>query len=233
MQDHELALEQAEGRCADDGERAHQKHRAGERHGMDDAFLDVLKVVRFVVLIDIAGAQEEERFGNGVIRHVQHESERAQRAANSECGNHDARVLNARVRKEPAEPPLDQNERNGDSHGEHAEQDQQLRCEPVAKAAVRERVMADEAVHCAVQHGRGEHSGSGYGRLAVGVRLPRVHRGDAGLGAVPEQDEDEGEPHRRLVKACRPIDQGCPIQSGESVGLHRAPGGVESDHGTE
>ena len=148
----ELALKEAEGRHADDRQHGHEKDHAGQRHGPDHAAFDLGEQVGPEVLIDVARAEKQQRLGDGVKGHVQHQAQAAQRAAESQRRRHDAGMIDGGVRQQAAIVLLHQHERNGDAHGEQAEEKQQVAGILRAQAPAGQDVETDQAVERAVQH---------------------------------------------------------------------------------
>src|ERR1019366_1773675 len=91
--DQEFALKQAERRRPDYGQRGDAEGRSGQRQDAEYAALDPMKEVCLEALINITDAQEQRGFGNRVKRHVQHQGETSQGAADTQRGEHNTRVL--------------------------------------------------------------------------------------------------------------------------------------------
>ena len=62
----------------------------------------------------LPGAEEQQRLRRGVKRHMQHQGQRGDFAADAEGGDHDAGLVDRGVGQQAAEVLLHQQERHGD-----------------------------------------------------------------------------------------------------------------------
>ena len=125
----------------------------------------------------------------------------------------DAHVLDAVVGEQALDVALEDDERR-----RHQDRDQRRR--PPAAAgpagmpgrALDQRQVAQDAVERGVEHEAGEERRDRRRRLAVRVGQPAVHRRQARLGAVADQQEDEGRPSAAPGRAAPAAAQSC-VQS--------------------
>ncbi len=162
------------------------------------------EVGRAVELRERAGRKERDRLGERVIGHVQNRAEGARLAAEPDPHGHDAHVLDARIGQQPLQVPLDQDERRGHEHREQPERQQQAAGERRAERRLRDQVDPQDAVQRAVQHADGHQHAGRRRRFAVRIGLPRVHRRQARLRAVPDQREHDAEPQRERMQRRAP-----------------------------
>ena len=123
--DQEFALKEAERRHPDDRQHGHQKTAPVSGITRITPPLTLVEQVGLEVLVDVAGAEEQQRLGHRVIRHVQHQRQRAELAADAERGHHDAGVIDGVIGQQAPEVLLHQNERHRDAHRQQSEQKQQ------------------------------------------------------------------------------------------------------------
>src|SRR6266849_305454 len=94
---------------------------------MDQTALCFAEQVRFQVLLDVACAKKEKRFGNRMKCHVEEHTQKAQGPSEAERQHHDPAMVNARVGQQAPKALLDKDKRNGDSHRKESEDNQKLR----------------------------------------------------------------------------------------------------------
>ena len=206
---------------------------AGQRHHSDDPSLDPGEQIRAKPLIDIPGAQEQQGFGDGVKRHVQHQGQRGDLAADAESRDHDAGLVDRGIRQEAPEVLLDQNKRHRNPHRKDSEQQQQVAGVFGAEASLGQHIETHESIYGAVQYSGRQNRGRGDRRFTVGVRLPGVHRREARLGAVTEQHQDKRHSHAGSVQMRRLAHQHRPVQTGQSLAPRQLVAGVVRDDGAE
>ena len=165
------------------------------------------------MLLDISGAKEKQGLGNRVKCHVKKHAQDAQRPAEAECKHHDPAVVNAGIGQHAPEAPLDEDERNCYSHRKQSEKNQEMRGKLRAQAFGSQNVESHETVESAVEDSSREHRRHRDRRFTVGIRLPGMHGSDARLRSVPEQNQNEGQPHGRLVKLGGISDEDRPVQT--------------------
>ena len=71
---------------------------------------------------------------------------------------------------------------------------------PLAERVLRRRHEAHDAIKRRVQQEARKHRRDRRRRLAVRIRQPGMDRRQTGLGAIADQDEDEGEFHQRRIE---------------------------------
>src|SRR5260221_2987719 len=172
------------------------------------------------MLLDVSRTKEQKRFGDGMKRHMQQHSQRSECTAEAKAENHDSTMIDARVRQKPPETPLNQYERNRHPNGQESENDEELRSELRTQALGREHIKSDEAIESTIEHCCSEHRSHRNRGFAVRIRLPGVHWSDARLGPIAEQNENEGDPHGRLVELRCIRHQDRPVQTGYGIGSH-------------
>src|ERR1039457_547025 len=141
--DEELALKQTEWRHANDGQHGHEEHHTSERHGLDHAAFEFGKQIGFEILIDVTRAQKQQRFGDGMKRHMEHESQAAHDTADAQSGYHDAGMVDGVIREQAAIIFLNQDKGHRNAHRKYAEQQQQTARELGAQTAAGKNVEAD------------------------------------------------------------------------------------------
>ena len=122
---HHLAEEQAEGRRPGDEQRREQQERARDGRPAERALPDHREVGRAVELRQRACGEERDRLGERVIGHVQQRPENRRLPAETDPDSHDPDVLDAGVRQQPLEIPLDQDEGHRDEHRQQAKREQE------------------------------------------------------------------------------------------------------------
>ena len=115
-------------------------------------------------------------------------------AADADAEDEDPHVLDARVREHPLEVALPGHERRRDRHRDEAEAEEELARERPLAGRLHDAVDPQEREERAVRHPAREEGPDDPGGLAVGVRLPRVHRREAHLRPVADDEEDEARP---------------------------------------
>src|SRR5690242_19925734 len=185
------------------------------------------------MLLDVSRAKEEKRFGDGMKGHMQQHPQRSEGAAETQAENHDPEMIDTRIRQEPPETPLNQYERNRHSNRQESEKDEELRSELRTQALGREHIETDEAVKSAIEYRRSQHRSHRNGGFAIRVRFPGVHWRDTRLGAVAEQNENERDPHGRLVELRCIFHQDRPVQTGNRIGSHNRVSRVVSQNRAE
>src|SRR5262249_25506686 len=101
-------------------------------------------------LLHIAGTEEKQRFGRAVKKHVQECCESAEFAAEAQCRDHDAGVIDAGISQYSTEIPLHQNERSRQQDGEDTKADQQLAGKCVTETFFSQHIEAHDAVDRAI-----------------------------------------------------------------------------------
>ena len=174
----ELAREGRERRHPRDRERAEQQRECGHARDVDRA-AQVREPQRAVALADRARREEQGGLREGVIEQVERRGEERERAADPDGERDDAHVLDRRVRQEPLEIVLHEDERDRHEHRQRSDPDQQIGGEYEAHRARGEQVEPEHAVEGAGQQRAGEERADRRRSLAVGVRQPGVHRREA------------------------------------------------------
>ncbi len=95
------------------------------------------------------------------------------------------------------------------------------------------RVKANNPVERAVDKARTEHGSSRDRGFLVGVGLPGVHGREAGLGAVAEENHDEGQAHGVGIELVRIGDEHRPIEAAGSVVAYDIDGGIIGENGAK
>ena len=88
---------------------------------------------------------------------------------------------------------------------------------------------AQQRIERHVQQQAGQHGGDRRGTFGVRVGQPGVHRREADLGAIAEQQEDEGDVQQGRVEVVRAGDQNGPDHGVEALADHRARGEINQD----
>ena len=150
--------------------------------------------------------------------------ERAERAK-AEAKGDDAQMLDAVIGQQPLGIALKNDEAGGDEDRQRPENDQEAAGEMLAKRVLHRRDEAHDAVERGVQQKPGKHRRNRRRRLAVRVGQPRMDRREAGLGAVADENEDEGEFHQRRIEMRFGGGEVCPEQG---VGLAALPDWIDA-----
>ncbi len=231
-QDRDLAPEEAEGRRAGHHQRREEQQAARHRGPAERAPADLVEVGGTVELGEGPRGEERDRLRERVVRHVEQCSEHGRLAAQPEPNCHDPHVLDARVREEALEVPLDEDERCRDKDGGEPEAEEQPPRERRPEDGRGDEVHAQEGVERAVHHPhRHENAGRRRG-LAIRVRLPGVHRGEARLGAVADEGEHHGQLHGEGVQLPGVGEEPRPVEGGHLLAEDALARG-EQQHGTE
>ena len=100
------------------------------------------------------------------------------------------------------------------------------------EGGLRDGVDAQQAVQSAVEHAHRHEHARRRRRLAVGVRLPRVHGSEARLRAVADEGEDDAELQGQGMELARHGDEARPVEAGHAL-AEDAPARCEEQHGAE
>ena len=139
-------------------------------------------------------------------------------------------MLNARIRQQPLQIPLHQNEWSRDEHRQQTQREQEVAGKRGAQCRVGNEMNAQHAIQSAVQHAdRHQHTRRRW-CLAIGIRFPRVHRGEPCLRAVSDQGEYDAEPQRERVKGWRDLHETSPVQGGQTLAEMLFASGEQQDN---
>ena len=171
----------------------------GQRHALDGP-AHVVGDLAAVGPVDVAGREEQHALGQAVVDQVQQRPVHGQ-AADADAQDQDAHVLDAGVGQHPLEVALPDHEHRGDGHRQQAHEDHDLAGELGFGAGAADLVDAQDRQEGAAGDAAGQQRAHHARRLAVGVRLPGVHRGQAHLGAVADEQQHERrvQPGRRQL----------------------------------
>ena len=193
--------------------------------GTDDA-----KFERVKSLMDVARREEQHRFGQRVIAHVEQRAENGHWRVHGNAGAYKTDVFEARIGQHPFEIPLHQNERRGQKHGEQPKTQKKMAAEPGAEAGRGQNVKSQQGVERDFERHAGKHRAGGRGRLAVRVGQPGVHRRQAGLGAVADERKHEGQFDQAVVELWGNGHQVRPVEAGQLFRCVRADGRRVKEH---
>ena len=161
--------------------------------------------------VDVARRQEQHALGQAVVDHVQQGAVHRQ-AADADAQDQDAHVLDAGVGQHALEVALPHHEDRGDSHRQEAHEDHDLAGEIGFGAGPADLIEPQDGQKGAARRPAGEQHADDPGGLAVGVRLPGVHRRQAHLGAVADEEE------ARTPRAARGPTDAAPAGSSDRRG---------------
>ena len=176
---------------------------------------DVRHALAARLLHRVAHGEEYRALGERVHRHVQQACEARDRAAHAEGEGDDPHMLDRRVGEHPLDVLLPREKERGDDHRGESEPHEQGAGEAAGRGigrkqrAVGDHLAADQRIERDVQQQPREHRRNRRWALGVRIRQPVVQRYQAGLGAVTDQQEDEGNRHhRRLERALHDVQVG-------------------------
>ena len=173
--------------------------------------LDVGDALGALGLGDMTDAEEDAGLGEAVHRHVQQAREVGERPAHAESEHHQAHVLDRRIGEQPLYvAPLVQHEGGEDQrHQPHHDHD---------RAGIERRRLArhdhlepEQGVERHVQQEARKNRRNRRRTFGVGIRQPGMQRRQPDLGAIADQQKDEGEIQDRRIHAA-------------SSSLQKAPG---------
>ena len=180
-------------------------------------------------LRDVADREEDRRLGQAVHGHLQQSGEIAERAGHAEGEHDDAHVLDRRVGEHAFDvAPAIQHER-GEDQRQQAERDHQRAGRDGARVGADQHLEAQQRVQRDVQQQARQHGGDRRRTFGVRVRQPGVHRRQADLGAVAQQQEDEGDVEQRRIEVAGAGEQRGPDHRVHALAEHRAGGEIDQD----
>ena len=100
-------------------------------------------------------------------------------------------MLDARISQQALEIALPNHEQGCDRHGEKAHENQNLPHECRSPGRLADLVDTQNGEEGTIRQTAGKQGSDQSRGLAVGIRLPRVHRRQAHLGAVADEEEDK------------------------------------------
>ena len=112
-------------------------------------------------------------------------------AADADAQHQDAHVLDAGVGQHALEVALPDHEDGGDGHRQQAHEDHDLAGELGVGPGAADLIDPQDRQEGTARDAPREERAHDPGRLAVGVRLPGVHRRQAHLGPVADEEQHE------------------------------------------
>ena len=195
-----------------DAGQAEEEGRGG--HGTRDAGANAAEIQGVKMLVNVAGGEEQDGLGQGVVTHVKQRAKDRQGRVHADRRADQADVFQAGIGQHPLEVLLHQDERPGQHHGKQAEAEQQVAAEPGAETGGGENVKTQQRIEGDFEGHAGEHGAGGRRRFAVRIGQPGMHRGEAGLGAVADQHQDEGQRHQAGIELRRQGQEVRPVETG-------------------
>ena len=223
-----LAHEDAERRQPGDRHHAEHEAPAEQRVALGQA-ADIGDPLRAGRLRDMADAEEDRRLGQAVHGHVQQAGEVGERAAHAEGEGDDPHVLDRRVREHAFDvaPPVEHERREHQRDQAHRDH-QGARCQR-GFVGRQQQLEAQQREQRDVEQQAREHGRDRGRALGMGVRQPGMQRGEADLGAVAQQQEDEGEVEQAGIEGGSPRHQDAPRHRVHAFADHRARRHVDED----
>ena len=113
-------------------------------------------------------------------------------AADADAQDQDAHVLDAGVGQHAFEVALPDHEDGGDGHRQQPHEDHDLAGELGIGPGATDLVNPQDGQEGTARDASGQERAHHPRRFAVGVRLPGVHRGQAHLGPIADEEQHEG-----------------------------------------
>ena len=230
-QDQKLAGEHAERRKAGDGNRADQQTPADGGLGADQA-TNLLDRLGAGDLRRVPDRDEHRALGQRVHGHVQQRGEGGERPAHAEGEGHEPHVFDRGVAEHSLDVALSMQEQTGDQKRQHAEGHHQIAGEIRVQRSIDDHFHAHQGVQRHVQQQAGENRRHRRWTFGVRVRQPVVQGDQANLGAIADQQEDEGDGQHRRFQAAGGLVQHRPGEGVVRIRDHTFGGEVQQ-HGAE
>ena len=164
---------------------------------------DVGDLLRALDLRDVADGEEDRRLGQRVHGHVQQAGEIGERPAHAEGEGDDAHVLDRRIGEHAFDVAAAvEHERGEDQRDEAHRHHQRARRERLGIGG-EQHLEAQHRIERDVEQQPREHRRDRRRAFGMRVRQPGMQRRKADLGAVAEQQEDEGDVEQRRIEAAR------------------------------
>ena len=227
--DGQFADEEAERRQSADGDAGQAEEEGRGGHGTRDAGANAAEIQGVKMLVNVAGGEEQDGLGQGVETRMKQRAKDGQGRVHADRRADQADVFQAGIGQHPLEIFLHQDKRPGQEHGKQAEAEKQFATQIGAETGGGENVKAQQGVKGDFERDAGEHGAGGGRGFAVGVRQPGVHRGQAGLGAVAHQHENEGQRHQVVIEVRRRGQESGPVEAGRFQARRDDGGGVSQN----
>ena len=231
-QDQELAGEDAERRHAADRQHG-QRERHGEPRMGDAQPRDLGDALGPLGLGDMADGEEDAGLGQAVHRHVQQAGEIGERPAHAE-GEHDqAHVLDRRVGEQPLDVAALVQHEGGEDQRHQPHHDHDRAGIERRRLAGHDHLEAQQRIERDVQQQARENRRDRRRSLGMGIGQPGMQRRQPDLGAVADQQEDEGEVEDRRIHARGGRLQQAPGHRRHALAQRRLAGEVDQDGAEE
>ncbi len=157
-------------------------------------------LLRALDLRDVADGEEDRRLGQRVHGHVQQAGEVGERPAHAEGEGDDAHVLDRGIGEHALDvAPAVEHEAGEDQrdepHRHHQRPGRERR-----RVGRQQHLEAQQRVERDVEQQARQHGRDRRRALGMGIGQPGVQRRQADLGAVAEQQEDEGDVEQRRIE---------------------------------
>ena len=223
-----FAHEDAERRQAGDRDDAQHQTPAEHRMGLGQA-ADIGDPLRAFDLRDMADGEEDRRFGQAVHRHVQQPGEIGQRAAHAEGEHDDAHVLDRGIGEQALDVAAAVEHERCEHERDQAQRHHQRAGRERAGIGRQQHLEAQQRIERDIQQQARQHGRDRRRTFGMGVGQPGMQRRQADLGAVAEQQEDEGDIEKRRIESAGALDQDGPDHGVQALADHRPRRHVDQD----
>ena len=177
----------------------------------------------------MADGEEDRRFGQRMHGHVQQAGEIGERAAHAEGEGDDAHVLDRRIGEHALDVAAAVQHERREHEREQSERHHQRAGRKRTGIRRQQHLEAQQRVERDIEQQARQHRRDRRRALGVRVGQPGMQRREADLGAVAEQQKDEGDIEQRRVEGAGAADEHGPHHGVETFADDRPRRHVDQD----